>query len=340
MLIKKPEISNGLKFIITVDTEADNQWKKKGKKPTLENIFYLPRFQKLCQNYGFPPTYLVTYEVAADKAAVEMLSRWQAAGQAEVGAHLHPWTNPPFSDYQLKNPKDQAFPSELADKELRDKLKSLTEIITANFGQRPSSYRAGRFGFDERTARYLLELGFLVDCSVTPKISWSKTIGLSGGPGGPDFRPARVQPYFLSLNNVCEFSNSGLLELPITIIYTGRLIKENSCLAKVFNSWPDNMIKLILNKLLFKKIWLRIFQSSKTSDWLRLYQSAVRNNLPVIEFMIHSSELMPGSSPYAKTEKEVDFIYYQLETMFKLFKSQGVGGVTLSAFAKNYDRPV
>lgn len=325
-----------MKFIITVDTEADDQWKKKGEKLTLENISYLPRFQKLCDSFGFPPTYLITNEVASDERAIKILSLWQGAGRAEVGAHLHPWTNPPFNDCELNNSKVQAFPSELTNEALWSKLKFLTEIIKTNFHKPPTSYRAGRFGFDERSAKYLLELGYMVDCSITPKINWHKTAGLTDGPGGPDFRQARVQPYFLSLNDVCQAGESKLLELPLTIIYTGRLIKENNRSTKTFTNLPDSMIKLIFNKLLFGKKWLRIFQSSKISDWRLIYRSAVRNNLPVIEFMIHSSELMPGGSPYAKDEKEVDYIFYQLEAMFKYFKQQGAEGTTLTDYAKNY----
>ena len=36
-------------FIITIDTEGDDQWNwKYGSKITTENVKYLPRFQKLC----------------------------------------------------------------------------------------------------------------------------------------------------------------------------------------------------------------------------------------------------------------------------------------------------
>lgn len=329
-----------MEFIVTVDTEADNQWKKKGQKLTLANILFLPRFQKLCEKYNFPPTYFITYEVATDERAVKMLGGWQAKGKAEIGAHLHPWTNPPFSPSETADSESQPFPSELSNNDLWLKLKILTQTIIKNFGQPPTSYRAGRFGFDGRAVNYLRRLGYLADCSVTPKISWKKTLGLKGGAGGPDFRQAGVKPYLLSAEDICRAGNSGLLEAPVSIIYTGSLIKENSFLSGRFTYLDDGLAKNILNKILFKKKWLRIFQSSKIGDWSAIYKAAVRNKLPVLEFMIHSSELMPGGSPYAKDEKEVEKVYFQLEAIFKLFKSRGVEGVTLSAFAKNYDRLV
>lgn len=45
-------------FIITVDTEGDNLWEyKKGTPIGTENAKYLPRFQSLCEKYGFKPVY-------------------------------------------------------------------------------------------------------------------------------------------------------------------------------------------------------------------------------------------------------------------------------------------
>ena len=52
----------------------------------------------------------------------------------------------------------------------------------------------------------------------------------------------------------------------------------------------------------------------------------------MMEFMIHSSELMSGGSPYAKDQQAVEFTYQQIEDMFKFFKKQGLKGMTLSEF--------
>lgn len=43
-------------FIITIDTEGDNLWTyKKGNQVGVENIKYIPRFQELCNKFGFKP---------------------------------------------------------------------------------------------------------------------------------------------------------------------------------------------------------------------------------------------------------------------------------------------
>ena len=50
-------------LLITIDTEGDNLWSHP-KDITTENANFLPRFQSLCESYGYKPTYLTNYEMA------------------------------------------------------------------------------------------------------------------------------------------------------------------------------------------------------------------------------------------------------------------------------------
>ncbi|BAN97921.1 hypothetical protein E05_31550 [Plautia stali symbiont] len=43
-------------FLITLDTEGDNLWRNRSGKVTTYNVRFLPRFQALCEKYGFKPT--------------------------------------------------------------------------------------------------------------------------------------------------------------------------------------------------------------------------------------------------------------------------------------------
>ncbi len=86
-----------MRIAVTVDTEADGQWGH-GRPLTTENVSWWAPFQELCARHGAPPTYLVTSEIVADERAVAFLAPLAGRGAAEVGAHLHPWTTPPFSD--------------------------------------------------------------------------------------------------------------------------------------------------------------------------------------------------------------------------------------------------
>ena len=320
-----------MKFIITVDTEADNEWKRSANSQ-VENIKFLPRFQALCERYNFKPTYLLTYDVVQDSEAVAILKPWQDKGQAEIGAHLHPWINPPMTKERDWEVKHHRFPHELNDYELKSKLENLTNTIRDKFHIMPKSFRAGRWGFDKRVAKELLRLNYLVDCSITPKVDWSSTVGDPKGSGGPNFRDYQVAPYFLDIDDVSQKGKSSLLEVPMTILFSSTFKKENFVLGNTFLKLPDSFFKKVINRLFFRQKWLRVFPNSKTKDWQKLYTSAKQNGLPVMEFMIHSSELMPGGSPYAKDQQAVEFTYQQIEDMFKFFKKQKMQGMTLSEF--------
>lgn len=68
-------------FIITVDTEGDNLWEYKDGDPLgVKNSEYIPRFQSLCEKYGFKPVYLTNYEMVQSEQFVKMLkSGWLMA---------------------------------------------------------------------------------------------------------------------------------------------------------------------------------------------------------------------------------------------------------------------
>lgn len=306
-----------MKFIITVDTEADNQWQR-SKNISLENIKHIPRFQELCQKYNFNPTYLVTYEVATDNTSSNILSTLAKDNKAEIGAHLHPWTTPPYTRDMEWEMTHHRFPSELPLEELGQKIRSLTEGIKSKFNIEPKSFRAGRWGFDSNVARVIKEYGYIADSSITPGISWKRTTGDPKGVGGPNYKNAQIVPYELSIDNILENGKSGVIEIPMTILPTGSLVERS--LRKVFH----------------KNRWLRIFPETKASDLVEIYKTASRLALPYIQFMIHSSELMSGGSPYSKEKKNVENTYYILESFFDFLTTNSVGGVSLSQFALSF----
>src|SRR5690606_3042052 len=115
------------------------------------------------RRYGLRPTYLVDYPVASDGAAQDLLGRWLQDDECVVGAHLHPWVNPPHEEVVcLINTYPCNLPADLE----RAKLQTLTRKIVDTLGVRPRIYRAGRYGVDPGREAMLAELGYLVDVSV------------------------------------------------------------------------------------------------------------------------------------------------------------------------------
>jgi hypothetical protein len=84
------------RILLGVDTEADDPWSAAARKNlTVENVHEIPRLQALCDRYGVKPTYLVTYEMATDDRAKNVLRELAATGKAEIASHHHPWSTPP-----------------------------------------------------------------------------------------------------------------------------------------------------------------------------------------------------------------------------------------------------
>lgn len=322
-----------MKFILTIDTEGDNQWDH-GRGLSVENIRFVPRFQALCEKYSIRPTYLVTSEVCNDVFAREIFTGYASAGTAEVGAHLHSWTTPPFLDkdgYRF-NDINHAFATELPEDLLSQKVKNLTDQIETSFGKHPSSFRSGRFGFDEKLAGILADNGYLVDSSITPFSRWSVNKGMPDGKGGPDFIHADFLPHRYN------FANKSLIEIPVTILPTRFPLNRNHSLARYYFSNVDrNLILRVFRKLFYRNqpLWLRplIWMDSKL--FAELINEAHRINLPCLVMMFHSSELMPGCSIYRKDKDEIEKLYRTLDQFFVSLFERNIGSVTLTEAAGN-----
>lgn len=322
-----------MKFILTVDTEGDNQWDH-GRELTVENIKYLPRFQDLCEKYQIKPVYLVTSEVCGDAFAKEIFTNYLLKDKAEIGAHLHSWTTPPFQDKDGYRYNDvyHAFANELPDDLLNSKIINLTNQIESSFGKRPLSFRSGRFGFNENLARILTENSYLVDSSVTPYINWSARRGIPGGSGGPSFLNKPLFPYDYN------FNAGSLLEIPVTILPTRFPLNRNKEIASYYFANVENNILLkILRKLLYRKqpLWLRPHPKMDNKLFDELVDEAIHLKLPYIVMMFHSSELMPGCSIFRSDEKAVENLFVMLELFFILLREKNIGSVTLTEAARS-----
>ena len=96
-------------FLISIDTEGDNLWEwRKGDEITTRNADFLKRFQNLCNEFGFKPTYLTNYEMALSKEYVQFAKKSIDSEEAEIGMHLHAWNTPPAYHFNKKNPSPGA----------------------------------------------------------------------------------------------------------------------------------------------------------------------------------------------------------------------------------------
>lgn len=291
-----------MKAIITVDVEEDNQWQ--GNKNTLDNLRYLPSFQNLCEKYNFVPIYFLTYGVAVSGYS-SWFKKLALKKKAIIGAHFHPWSTPPLVTADQK----QRFPSELPAKEFELKLNKLTEAIITNIGIRPLFYRAGKWGFRKEQARILKKYGYKVDFSVTPGINWCHF-----NKNGPDF----------SGETLAVKEINGVKEYPMTILNIGRLANIFSFYQYRFQRRKNDLVKRILNKIIYQQRWFRILPPINLKELKKVINKAEKEKLPYIMFMIHSSELMPGGSPYFKTREAVRELNNALEEIFYYLRARQI----------------
>lgn len=288
-------------FIITIDTESDNQWNSTNNQSTA-NAKFIPRFQELCEKYNFKPVYLVDYSMVNDSFLVEYLSECYNRGTCEIGMHLHAWDTPPFVN--LDKCKDRRpylieYPLDI----MEAKIATLDNALRSKFKCEIVSHRAGRWAMDDNYFMLLRKYGYKIDCSFTPGINWQ---GIKGAnKGGTNYSHVPKEVHYEH--------NSGILEVPVTVSKI-RYLKKVS-------------LKELVKWGIGRNVWLRpaLFDNQ---EMLKLVK---KNKTNVCEFMMHSSEFMPGGSPYFSTESDIEDLFSKLDEFFSIMYKH-YKGVTLKEF--------
>lgn len=301
-------------FIITIDTEGDNLWENHNLIST-KNTHYLPRFQALCEKYAFKPVYLTNYEMAVDDDYVAFARDVIARGTGEVGMHLHAWNSPPLDpltddDWRYK-PYLIEYPAGL----IRSKVEFMTRLLEDTFQTKMLSHRAGRWAFNEYYAALLIEFGYVVDCSVTPKVNWQFSPGNPEGKGGTNYRDFPSHAYFMDEKNIARAGTSSLLEVPMTIQYKH---------SGLMNSLKSGYDRLRGKRRSPSVNWLRP-SGGNVENMKRVVRQSLDEGHDYVEFMLHSSEFMPGGSPTFATEQHIERLYQDLEQLFSWLSERTVG---------------
>lgn len=315
MLKSRPFGGGKPPFLLTIDTEGDDLWSRP-KEITTENLKFLPRFQSLCEKYGFRPTYLTNWEAAIDPAYQEFARDVLARGQGEVGLHIHSWNSPPISPLTDDDFHYQPYLTEFPARVIEEKVRHLTGVLEEIFERKMLSHRGGRWAFDDVYARSLIANGYIVDCTVTPNVSWRRVPGMPGGRGGPDYTGAPETPYLLPLGALP--GEARLLEAPMTILRRRR-------------TPPERWIRKAMNRAVDRVLWMRP-NGRNLATLLKVVDCVVAEQRPYLQFTLHSSEFMPGGSPTFRTARDIERLYDHLEALFSKAQDH-FGGQTLSEFA-------
>ena len=307
-------------LIVTVDAEAEFDWDGPFLRTlvSVRNLRHQAIAQDIFDRLNVHPTYLVDYAVATQPEGYEPIREILRSGRCEIGAHLQPWETPPFAeDLSVPTSYNHNLPAWLQ----KEKLQRLTEVIVANFGVQPVTYRAGRNGVGEEIAHILEVLGYQIDASVLPGHDVRRR-------GGQDFRRAFNQPYWFG-------SDRQLLELPLTTAFAGLLARAGE--PQMFNasfytalSRPDTVrlhLPGIFARLgLLERITLTP-EGVSIQELKRLTRILLRHGQRVFIFNYHSSALLPGSTPYVRSRAELDRMIRTIDEYLHFFIDE-IGGIT------------
>lgn len=292
-------------LLVGIDTEGDNQWDAAARaNQTFENIYALPRLHALFARHGVRPTYVITYPVATDARSGEVLRALQRGGDCEIGAHHHAWETPPCTPEDVRR---HPYASTLPLAQFEAQLAALTGAIERTVGQRPVSYRSGRFGFSAAHVAALERLGYQVESSVAPLFYETHK-------GGPEFVEAPLTPYFLAYDSAVAAGTSNVLEVPVSAALNRRLPKAlRHAYARAPFPYTTKRVLRVLRLLRMR--WLRPSYSS-LDDMCALARDLARRQEPVLNLLFHSSEAIVGGSPYNRTPAELDAFCERLERFF------------------------
>ena len=298
-------------LIVSIDTEEDDWGVYKPVGHRLTNIAYLPELQDLFDSYKIKPTYLIDFPVAADETHREFFKIVHYTGRAEIGAHLHPWNTPPFGEeLTAHNSMMKNLPPDLQ----KRKITNLSNLIERKLGIRPTSFRAGRFCFNQLTLSTLVELNYFVDSSVTPFVDWETDCG------GINFHGYPHYPYQIPLKQEPKSHEQGgrLWEVPVTIGFNHVPFKLYASIYDLLGK--DRLRVLRLRGLahrvgLLKRIWLSP-ELSGYKEMQQLSRVTIRLGIPVLNLFFHSTSLAPGLSPFVKTDQGRRAFFTNLDLFF------------------------
>jgi hypothetical protein len=304
-------------LLVVVDTEENFDWNAaySSSSTAVHGMQRIDRLQASFDRFGLKPIYMIDYAIASQPDGYRHLAEIARSGRCEIGAHLHPWVNPPITEEICAH---NTYPCNLPTTLEAEKLRVLTGAIEANLGVRPISYKAGRYGIGAGTPQTLRDQGYKIDLSVVPTRDYSSD-------GGPDFRAFRnTKPFWID-------GQGGLLELPFTTSFIGTLSGQAGAL---FGGIASGLGRAMHLPGIFARLGL-MNQVNLTPEGVTLREAKaltrhlLANGDRVFTLAFHSTSLTPGSTPYVRDEAQLAKFYAWLEAYFAFFSGE-IGGVFMT----------
>jgi glycosyltransferase involved in cell wall biosynthesis len=309
-------------LITTIDVEEDFDWSTPFSRSAtnVRSMRSQHVAHKVFERFNVKPTYLVDYAVVSQEAGYRPLQELVQAGRCNIGAQLHPWITPPFSEsVSLSN----SFPGNLPVGVQFTKTYELTTALADRFDVSPRVYRAGRYGIGQLTPAILTRLGYQIDTSTVPHWSFADE-------GGPDFRFISAAPFWLSPSNT-------LLEFPISASVVGNAAAlPTNVIAPLFRRMTEReALPSILARLgLVERIKITP-EGMDIQDSKRLVAAMLKAGQRIFVLTFHSPSLEPGRTPYVRSQTDLGRFLAWLEEFYTFFIEdvRGLSASPLEALA-------
>lgn len=302
----------GTRFMLFVDTEEEFDWKQPLQRSGhgVTALDGMARGQRHFAAAGVKPVYVTDYPVIDSDAAANLMGQWLADGTADIGAHLHPWVNPPHLEtVSARNSYVGFLPEETE----RAKLEVLCSRISERLGARPLAYRAGRYGVGPNSARLLEDAGFRLDSSVRSRFDYSHQFG-------PDFQGLPQNPYWAG-------PTRSLLELPLSTAFTGLMRGAGERLYQATRTFGP-LAGAMARARLLSRVPLTP-EGVPIADAIAAIDALIEEGVRVLNFSFHSPTLEPGHTPYVRTERDRTAFYAWWDAVLAHLARRGVMAATL-----------
>jgi hypothetical protein len=304
-------------LVAVVDTEEEFDWGAPFSRANtrVTAMRHVSRAHKVFAKYGVKPTYVVDYPVAAQDDGVKPLEELYRSNVCAIGAHLHPWVNPPYSE--TLGPS-ASFMSNLDASLQSSKLRALTEIIGERFNLQPRVFKAGRYGVSRTTIDLLAGMNYRVDNSVCPRMDFT-------GVGGPSFVEFDARPFFLT---------PDLFELPCTVDFVGWLGAVGPPVHRVASASTLERLRAVgvLSRLRAVRRIMLSPEGNTLEEMCALARDLYRRGLRVFTLSYHSPSLEPGHTPYVQSGRDLETFLSCLDGFCDFFMDE-LRGRTMTAEA-------
>ena len=163
------------------------------------------------------------------------------------------------------------------------------------------------------------DAGIKYDCTVTPGIDWSTREGITKGSKGSNYSEYNYERQIIE--------NSQIIEYPVSVFNTKKLILPQ-------NKTLKNCLRMVYHFVKKTPMWLRPNTNCNLNEMKHILDVIKKKGYGYAEFMIHSSELMPGGGPQHQGEEQIEILFNTIENLFIYAKKLGYMGYTFDSWEK------